>query len=258
MNLCRPADRSWCVGSEIDLAFIDIAGCTELVEALCAGGRIEALSASPGDLLTRVEPWMAGRMDGSVTSLLTMGEATVSTCRGEPLAHLKTPRQPTVRSASRPERSEAAASTVSTRVARRFRVWPMTRTSDSSWTFTSRSLLSASSGDKRRRVRASSHAPRRPWWTRARSNASLARGKAADQSETCPPASARSLQAHCSGEVFNQGAGLTYLSRPGRPRRSSSKRVWNGAFGHRRCARPARARRTTDRVGMRRATSPDS
>ena len=90
-NLCWPADRSWCVASEIDLSWTYVAGSTELVEALCADGRIEALAASPEGPLTRVEPWVAAWVDSAVTSLLATGQATVSTCRGELSAHLERP-----------------------------------------------------------------------------------------------------------------------------------------------------------------------
>lgn len=119
-NLCWPADRSWCVASEVDLAWTYIAGSIELVEALCADGRIEALSASRGDPLTRVEPWVAAWVDRAVTSLLTTGEATVLTCRGELLAHLERPdsRRPgALRTCSRSESGVDSGGTAVPRVA---------------------------------------------------------------------------------------------------------------------------------------------
>ena len=50
-NLFWPADRSWCVGTEIDLDSTLVAGSTVLVEAVLADPELETWPVEPGDLL---------------------------------------------------------------------------------------------------------------------------------------------------------------------------------------------------------------
>jgi hypothetical protein len=50
-NLFWPADRSWCVGTEIDLDSTLVAGDTDLIAALLACPDLEAWPVLPGDSL---------------------------------------------------------------------------------------------------------------------------------------------------------------------------------------------------------------
>ena len=51
-NLFWPADRSWCVATEIDVDSTVVAGSTALVEAVLARGDLEAWPVQPADLLS--------------------------------------------------------------------------------------------------------------------------------------------------------------------------------------------------------------
>jgi hypothetical protein len=57
-NLWWPADRAWCVASEIDLPWTYIGGPRGLIDAILADDRIEALAAAPDDRVSRVEDWV--------------------------------------------------------------------------------------------------------------------------------------------------------------------------------------------------------
>lgn len=48
-NLWWPADRKWCVATEIDLCSTYIGGSRQLIEAVLGDQRLEALPAQPGD-----------------------------------------------------------------------------------------------------------------------------------------------------------------------------------------------------------------
>jgi hypothetical protein len=90
-NLWWPADRAWCVASEIDLHWTYLAGPAGLVSALLADSRLEALPARPDDPLTRVEDWVSGWAGRAADRLLAAGEATVTTSRGTVRARLARP-----------------------------------------------------------------------------------------------------------------------------------------------------------------------
>lgn len=51
-NLCWPADRAWCVGTEIDVDSTLVAGSRELVDELLTHPQLEALEVQPADSLT--------------------------------------------------------------------------------------------------------------------------------------------------------------------------------------------------------------
>ncbi len=88
-----PADRAWCVATEIDLAWTYVAGPAGLIDALLADSRLEALPARPDDPLTRVEDWVSGWAEQAADDLLATGEATITTCRGTVRARLTRPGQ---------------------------------------------------------------------------------------------------------------------------------------------------------------------
>jgi hypothetical protein len=90
-NLWWPADRAWCVASEIDLPWSYIGGPRGLIDAVLADLRVEALPAAPDDPVSRVEDWVAGWAAELADGLLARGEAALSTPRGSVEAWLLRP-----------------------------------------------------------------------------------------------------------------------------------------------------------------------
>ena len=90
-NLWWPADRAWCVASEIDLPWSYIGGPRGLIDAVLADRRVEALPAAPDDPVSRVEDWVTGWIAELADSLLARGEAALSTPRGSIEAWLRRP-----------------------------------------------------------------------------------------------------------------------------------------------------------------------
>ena len=91
-NLWWPADRAWCVASEIDLPWTYLGGPAGLIGAVRADPRLEALPARPDDPLGRVEDWVSAWAEQAADRLLAAGEATITTSRGTVLARLARPR----------------------------------------------------------------------------------------------------------------------------------------------------------------------
>jgi hypothetical protein len=91
-NLWWPADRAWCVASEIDLQWTYVAGPRGLIDAILADDRIEALPAAPDDPVGRVEDWVTGWADQLADGLMARGAASVSTPWGSVDAWLRRPR----------------------------------------------------------------------------------------------------------------------------------------------------------------------
>jgi hypothetical protein len=77
-NLWWPQDRSWFVGSEIDLTCTYLAGRKGLVDELLASQTPEALPAYPDDPLNVVEPWLQERVAVALDELLETGSTVVS------------------------------------------------------------------------------------------------------------------------------------------------------------------------------------
>lgn len=91
-SLWWPADRAWCVASEIDLPFTYLAGPAALIDQVMAEHRLEALPAHPDDSHhLRVTGWLAERIDMAVATLLTDGETVITTSRGTVWAGLQHP-----------------------------------------------------------------------------------------------------------------------------------------------------------------------
>jgi hypothetical protein len=91
-NLWWPADRAWCVASEIDLPWTYVGGSSALVEHLTGDPRIEAQSASPShNHHQRAPGWLVHPIERAVVELLDSGQATVHTWRGTVRAHLQRP-----------------------------------------------------------------------------------------------------------------------------------------------------------------------
>jgi hypothetical protein len=90
-NLWWPADRAWCVATEIDLPWTYLAGPAGLIDSILHDRRVEALPASPTDPLTHVEAWVAAWVNQATAALLSDGETVISTSRGTVHAWLTNP-----------------------------------------------------------------------------------------------------------------------------------------------------------------------
>ncbi|MGA9774749.1 MAG: hypothetical protein WBU92_02395 [Candidatus Dormiibacterota bacterium] len=82
-NLWWPADRSWCVASEIDLEWTYVGGSAELVAEIVSDTRLEALPAQLDDSCAlALEPDHRQLVDEAAKKLLSDGRALISTSRG--------------------------------------------------------------------------------------------------------------------------------------------------------------------------------
>jgi hypothetical protein len=91
VDLWWPADRAWCVASEIDLPWTYIGGSRGLIDAILTDDCIEALPAEPADRVSRVEDWVAEWVEQLFEGLLARGSASLSTPRGSVDARLRRP-----------------------------------------------------------------------------------------------------------------------------------------------------------------------
>jgi hypothetical protein len=90
-SLWWPADRAWCVATDVDLPWTYVGGPRGLIDAIRADRRIEALPASPGDPVSRVAEWVSAWIRELTDGLLARGEASLTTCRGSVEASLRRP-----------------------------------------------------------------------------------------------------------------------------------------------------------------------
>ena len=82
-NLWWPDDRSWCVASEIDLAWTYVAGSKSLIDELLPNPLIEALEASPDDSLHRQLPaWLNDRVSAATDEVIASGSTSVELALG--------------------------------------------------------------------------------------------------------------------------------------------------------------------------------
>lgn len=93
-NLWWPADKAWCVASEIDLPWTYVGGSGDLASHLADDPRIEAQPASMDEgHFRRVDGWLAQMIDDALGRLLDTGEVTLGTSRGTVRARLQPPGQ---------------------------------------------------------------------------------------------------------------------------------------------------------------------
>jgi hypothetical protein len=90
-SLWWPADRAWCVSSDVDLPWTYVGGPHGLIDAILGDERIEALPASPDDPVSRVEDWVDAWVEGLADELLSRGTASLTTSRGTAEARLRRP-----------------------------------------------------------------------------------------------------------------------------------------------------------------------
>ena len=77
-NLWWPQDRTWFVGSEIDLICSYVAGPEGLIDELLSAPVPEALLALPNDPLDRVEPWLQARVDAALDQLFETNSTRIT------------------------------------------------------------------------------------------------------------------------------------------------------------------------------------
>jgi hypothetical protein len=93
-NLWWPADRSWCVATEIDLDCTYVGGSEELVDDIVGDGRLEAFRADPAERHhMRTPAWLTAAIDDAVTRLVAGQPARVETSQGTVSARLRRPRR---------------------------------------------------------------------------------------------------------------------------------------------------------------------
>jgi hypothetical protein len=90
-SLWWPADRAWCVASEVDLLWTYVGGSVALVEELLAYPAVEALPASPGQQHSWVEQFIVDSAERALAGLTSTGKATIETARGTIRATLRRP-----------------------------------------------------------------------------------------------------------------------------------------------------------------------
>jgi hypothetical protein len=91
-NLWWPDDRSWFVGSEIDLPWTYVGGTRELIDEVLAHPGLEALPALADDVHgMTVPPWLEAKLRVAVDELMEHGESTVEISVGAVRASLRRP-----------------------------------------------------------------------------------------------------------------------------------------------------------------------
>ena len=91
-NLWWPADRAWCVATEIDLAWTYVGGPAALISDLLANPGLETQPAAPDDSHQRRPlQWLTPAIEDAATELLDSGTTTLLTWRGTVHAQLEPP-----------------------------------------------------------------------------------------------------------------------------------------------------------------------
>ncbi|MGH7174884.1 MAG: hypothetical protein ACREGR_00810 [Minisyncoccia bacterium] len=82
-NLWWPADRAWCVASEIDLQWTYVGGSAELVNRILTDDRIEALPAAPADPSGLIlVGWLSDLIEAGASEVLASGSTSLSLSLG--------------------------------------------------------------------------------------------------------------------------------------------------------------------------------
>jgi hypothetical protein len=82
-HLWWPSDHAWCVASEIDLPWTYVGGTTELIGRVLADQRLEALPATPDDLIIlRLDGWLADLIERATDDVLSKGSAHLTLTLG--------------------------------------------------------------------------------------------------------------------------------------------------------------------------------
>ena len=93
-NLWWPADRTWCLASEMDLPWTYIGGPSHLIDHLVGDSRIEAWQAEPTDNhQLRLPLWLSAAVDGEVSLVLQGYPGRVQTQLGTVTVTVRRPRR---------------------------------------------------------------------------------------------------------------------------------------------------------------------
>lgn len=93
-NLWWPADRAWCLASELDLESTYIGGSPDLIDHIVGDNRIEATPAEPTDNHhLRLPPWLVTAVDAAVSQVLQGTPGRVQTQLGTVTATARRPRR---------------------------------------------------------------------------------------------------------------------------------------------------------------------
>lgn len=90
-NLWWPADRSWCVASDITVPWTYVGGTQEMVDQLCALEGLEVLPADAEDPVRRVEDWVMRWVSAGAEALMRGGHCRIETTRGAVSAWFERP-----------------------------------------------------------------------------------------------------------------------------------------------------------------------
>jgi hypothetical protein len=90
-SLWWPADRAWCVATEVDLCWTYVGGTAQLIEELLADPAVEALPAVPGQPHSWVEPYIIDLAERGSAELAGIGKTGIETSRGSIRATLRKP-----------------------------------------------------------------------------------------------------------------------------------------------------------------------
>lgn len=93
-NLWWPADRVWCLASELDLGWTYIGGSPDLIDHIVGDSRIEAVRAEPADSHhLRLPPWLVTAVDAAVSQVMQGHQGRVQTQLGTVTATARRPRR---------------------------------------------------------------------------------------------------------------------------------------------------------------------
>jgi hypothetical protein len=90
-NLWWPANRAWCVASEIDLSWTYVGGSAELIDELLDEPRLEALPAVTEHLHSWTEDYIIYLAERCTADLLASGKSSIETAAGTIRAQLRGP-----------------------------------------------------------------------------------------------------------------------------------------------------------------------
>jgi hypothetical protein len=90
-NLWWPADRAWCVASEVDLSWSYVGGPAGLIDELIADQRLEALPAVTEHAHSWVEGYIVESAERAAADLVATGQAGIETAGGTIRATLRRP-----------------------------------------------------------------------------------------------------------------------------------------------------------------------
>ena len=90
-SLWWPADRAWCVASEVNLCWSYVGGPLQLIEELLADPAVEAVPAVPDHLHSWVEQYVVEAAERSAAELAGHGKSSIETARGVIRAAMRKP-----------------------------------------------------------------------------------------------------------------------------------------------------------------------